>query len=94
MILYPAIDLLDGRVVRLARGNFSAVTDYGDDPAAVAVGYASDGAEWLHVVDLSGARDGGRRQTATIRSLANCGLRLQVGGAAILTLCSRPAPRG
>lgn len=80
MILYPAIDLLDGRVVRLARGNFSAVTDYGDDPAAVAVGYASDGAEWLHVVDLSGARDGGRRQTATIRSLANCGLRLQVGG--------------
>ncbi|WP_421791831.1 HisA/HisF-related TIM barrel protein [Hyphobacterium sp.] len=80
MILYPAIDLLDGRVVRLTKGDFSAVTDYGDDPVAVAESYAALGAQWLHVVDLSGARDGTRRQTATISDLANCGLKVQVGG--------------
>lgn len=80
MQLYPAIDLLDGRVVRLTRGDFDAVTDYGSDPGAIAVGYAAAGADWLHVVDLSGARDGQRRQTDAIRSLANSGLNLQVGG--------------
>jgi len=78
--LYPAIDLLDGRVVRLHKGDFDAVTDYGGDPAAVAAAYLSDGAQYLHVVDLSGARDGERRQSATIQSLSNTGLRLQVGG--------------
>lgn len=80
MILYPAIDLLDGRVVRLTKGDFDAVSDYGDDAAAIAEGYAAAGAEWLHVVDLSGARDGTRRQTSAIAKLAGCGLKLQVGG--------------
>lgn len=80
MKLYPAIDLLDGRVVRLHKGDFDAVTDYGSDPAAVAAAYLAQGAEYLHVVDLSGARDGARRQSETIQSLSNTGLRLQVGG--------------
>ncbi len=80
MKLYPAIDLLDGRVVRLHKGDFDAVTDYGGDPAAVAAAYLAQGAEYLHVVDLSGARDGERRQSAAVQSLSNTGLRLQVGG--------------
>lgn len=80
MQLYPAIDLLDGRVVRLLKGDFDAVTDYGGDPGAIAASYAAGGADWLHAVDLSGARDGASRQTGTVRSLANSGLKIQVGG--------------
>jgi phosphoribosylformimino-5-aminoimidazole carboxamide ribotide isomerase len=56
--LYPAIDLLGGRVVRLHQGDYDAVTDYGDDPAAVAASFAEQGARWIHVVDLDAARTG------------------------------------
>ena len=80
MIIYPAIDLLEGRVVRLHKGDFGAVTDYGDDPVAVAQRFGKAGAVWLHVVDLSGARDGERRQADAIRSLCETGLRIQTGG--------------
>lgn len=80
MILYPAIDLLDGRVVRLHKGEFDAVTDYGDDPVAVAESFGEAGASWVHVVDLSGARDGQRRQSDTIRDICRTGLRVQTGG--------------
>lgn len=58
MELIPAIDLLDGRVVRLSEGAYDAVTAYGDDPVEVARGFAADGAERIHVVDLDGAREG------------------------------------
>lgn len=80
MILYPAIDLLDGRVVRLHKGAFDAVTDYADDPVRVAEQFGEAGAVWVHIVDLSGARDGARRQGAMIRSLCQTGLRVQTGG--------------
>lgn len=53
MILFPAIDLVGGRVVRLERGERSKMDVYSDDPAAVAREFASAGAEWIHVVDLS-----------------------------------------
>ncbi len=58
--ILPAIDLHGGRVVRLLRGEFEHETRYGDDPVAVAGSFADGGATWLHVVDLDGARDGGR----------------------------------
>jgi phosphoribosylformimino-5-aminoimidazole carboxamide ribotide isomerase len=64
--LLPAIDLRGGRVVRLSQGDFTRETVYGDDPAAVAAGFASEGARWLHVVDLDGARDGARRQADAV----------------------------
>jgi phosphoribosylformimino-5-aminoimidazole carboxamide ribotide isomerase len=80
MILYPAIDVLDGRVVRLAKGDFNAVTDYGGDPAAIARSYEKAGAQWLHLVDLSGARDGRRRQTDLVQTLSDTGLKIQTGG--------------
>ena len=56
--LLPAIDLRDGRVVRLRKGDFDQETSYSDDPVAVAVEFAANGALWLHVVDLDGARSG------------------------------------
>ncbi|HTH05283.1 MAG TPA: HisA/HisF-related TIM barrel protein, partial [Ilumatobacteraceae bacterium] len=65
MDLYPSIDLLDGQVVRLLRGNYDAETVYGDDPVAVARSFADQGARWIHVVDLNAARDGGN---ANLRS--------------------------
>ena len=58
MILYPAIDILDGRAVRLTRGDFAAPTVYRDDPLEAARAWADEGARWLHVVDLDGARAG------------------------------------
>ncbi|WP_022702146.1 1-(5-phosphoribosyl)-5-[(5-phosphoribosylamino)methylideneamino]imidazole-4-carboxamide isomerase [Oceanicaulis alexandrii] len=80
MIVYPAIDVLDGRVVRLAKGDFDAVTEYGDNPVAVAEQFKSAGADWLHLVDLSGARDGARRQQDLVRAIAGVGLKVQTGG--------------
>ena len=53
MILFPAIDLVGGRVVRLARGDRSRMDVYSDDPAAVAERFRGAGATWVHVVDLS-----------------------------------------
>jgi phosphoribosylformimino-5-aminoimidazole carboxamide ribotide isomerase len=55
MILYPAIDLKDGQCVRLLRGEMSAATVFGDDPAAQALKFQDAGCEWLHLVDLNGA---------------------------------------
>ncbi|MEO5619327.1 MAG: HisA/HisF-related TIM barrel protein, partial [Cypionkella sp.] len=58
MILYPAIDLKDGQCVRLLRGEMSAATVFGDDPAAQALKFQQAGCEWLHLVDLNGAFEG------------------------------------
>lgn len=60
--LLPAIDLRGGRVVRLQQGDFARETAYGADPEAVARRFMADGATWLHVVDLDGARAGEPRQ--------------------------------
>lgn len=56
--LYPAIDLRDGRVVRLTKGDYDAETVYDDDPVAVALSFVAAGAPWVHVVDLDAARTG------------------------------------
>jgi phosphoribosylformimino-5-aminoimidazole carboxamide ribotide isomerase len=58
MDLYPAIDLRGGRCVRLVQGDYDRETVYGDDPVAVALGFAEAGARWIHVVDLDAARTG------------------------------------
>ena len=64
MILFPAIDLLGGHVVRLERGDRRRVTVYSDDPAAVAASYAAVGASWVHVVDLSAAFEEDEAETS------------------------------
>ncbi len=58
MILYPAIDLLDGRCVRLYQGDYDQDTVYNDDPSAQAAAFVAEGASWLHVVDLDAAKSG------------------------------------
>ena len=81
MIIYPAIDLRGGRVVRLTEGRFDQEKSYGDDPLAVARDFAAAGSKWLHVVDLDGAKDPTRRQTPLVEKLAHeSGLRVQTGG--------------
>jgi phosphoribosylformimino-5-aminoimidazole carboxamide ribotide isomerase len=68
--LYPAIDLRDGRVVRLRRGDYAQETVYGDDPLAVAAGFCEQGAEWIHVVDLDAARTGEPADRAVVEAIA------------------------
>ncbi len=81
MKVLPAIDLMNGEVVRLRKGRFDEKTVYGSDPLAVAAGFRAAGARYLHVVDLDGTRDGAGRQGAALaRMAAESGLRVQVGG--------------
>ena len=58
MQLLPAIDILEGKTVRLAKGDYNAVTVYNDSPIDQAKAFEEMGAEWIHVVDLDGARSG------------------------------------
>jgi phosphoribosylformimino-5-aminoimidazole carboxamide ribotide isomerase len=81
MIVYPAIDLRGGRCVRLLEGDYERETVYGDDPIAVARGFAAAGARWLHVIDLDGARAGRPVQAELIAAIcAAAGIPVQVGG--------------
>lgn len=81
MELIPAIDLLDGKVVRLHRGDYDQVTVYDDDPVAMARRFESAGAVRLHVVDLEGARRGTPAHEWVIRGiLSETKLQVQVGG--------------
>lgn len=81
MLLIPAIDLRQGRCVRLFQGDFDAETRYQYEPVELLVHYRSLGAPWLHVVDLDGARDGALANRKVIAELAaQDGVRLQVGG--------------
>lgn len=82
MKLYPAIDLRGGKVVRLVQGDFDRELKYHDDPVSVASSFAEDGADWVHIVDLDGARTGEPLQSDTIERLVKTfpGLSFQVGG--------------
>ncbi|WP_238538571.1 HisA/HisF-related TIM barrel protein, partial [Nitrolancea hollandica] len=66
MLVIPAIDLLQGRCVRLFQGDFAQETIYDDDPVRVAHHWAALGARWLHIVDLDGARLGRPAQLALV----------------------------
>ena len=79
--LYPAIDVRDGRVVRLRQGDYAQETRYAEAPLALAQRYASQGAEWLHLVDLDAARTGGNTLSALLSAIkSGTGLRVQAGG--------------
>jgi phosphoribosylformimino-5-aminoimidazole carboxamide ribotide isomerase len=80
-VVYPAIDLRDGKVVRLVQGDPSQETIYSDDARAVAAGWQAQGAEWVHVVNLDGAF--GRASAANaraLRAILSTGLKVQLGG--------------
>ncbi|SMX49574.1 1-(5-phosphoribosyl)-5-[(5-phosphoribosylamino)methylideneamino]imidazole-4-carboxamide isomerase [Maliponia aquimaris] len=69
MILYPAIDLKDGKAVRLLRGDMDKATVFNDDPAAQALEFVAQGCEWLHLVDLNGAFAGAPVNAAAVESI-------------------------
>jgi phosphoribosylformimino-5-aminoimidazole carboxamide ribotide isomerase len=81
VIVFPAIDLKEGRCVRLLRGEMSAATVFNDDPAAQARAFAAAGAGWVHVVDIDGAFAGEARNAAAVAAiLAATTARVQLGG--------------
>lgn len=81
MNLFPAIDIREGRAVRLLRGDYEKMTVYGDDPVAIARGFKAAGAEYLHLVDLDGAKDGQTPNFELIgRIIKESGLLVEVGG--------------
>jgi phosphoribosylformimino-5-aminoimidazole carboxamide ribotide isomerase len=81
MDVIPAIDLRDGRCVRLIQGQYDRQITYKDDPVAQARQFHADGAAWLHVVDLDGAKAGRPVNTQTISAIAALGLlKVEVGG--------------
>ena len=80
-ILYPAIDLLGGRCVRLLRGDFAQVSVFDENPVRMARHWRDEGAAWLHVVDLDGAREGEPRHLDVLRAMAaETGLPIQYSG--------------
>ena len=82
MILYPAIDLKDGRCVRLRRGDMAQATVFNDDPGAQAAAFVAEGAGWLHVVDLNGAFAGRPVNGDAVDAIlaAAAGVPVQLGG--------------
>ncbi len=81
VILLPAIDIRGGRCVRLAQGDFARETVYDEDPVSVAKKFASDGAEWLHVVDLEAALEGEpRNRDVVARVIASVDIPVQCSG--------------
>ena len=81
MLVIPAIDLKDGRCVRLRQGDMAAETVYSDDIPAVAKQWQHDGATLIHVVDLNGAVDGEPRNLSQIEAIIRTvSLNIQVGG--------------
>ena len=81
MILFPAVDIKDGRCVRLEQGRADAVTVFGDDPAESALKWARLGAQWLHIIDLDGAFSGQPRNFELVKRIcAEAGVPVQLGG--------------
>ena len=80
MIILPAIDLKDGKVVRLYKGDFDTVHQVADDPLATARAFWDAGARQIHMVDLDGAKDGVRQNGAIVAQVARTGLKVELGG--------------
>ncbi len=81
MIVLPAIDLKDGRCVRLLRGEFDTVHQVADDPVQTALAFREAGAKYIHMVDLDGAKDGVRKNSEIVaRVVRESGLRIELGG--------------
>lgn len=81
MIIEPAIDLKDGKVVRLKKGDFDTVHQVAEDPVTVAKIFAAAGAKVIHMVDLDGAKSGARSNAAIVRQVAETsGMKIELGG--------------
>ena len=81
MRIFPAIDLLSAKAVRLYRGDYNAVTVYSENPTEIALDFKRQGAEYMHLVDLDGARDGSTANIETVKTLVGCSdMFTEVGG--------------
>ncbi len=81
MIIYPAIDLRDGKCIRLYQGDYQRETVYSLDPSGLVRNFVSEGADWLHIVDLDAAKDPKKNQRALIYELIKLsGIKVQTGG--------------
>jgi len=81
MIIEPAIDLKDGKVVRLLKGDFGTVHKVAEDPIATAAAFAAAGARYIHMVDLDGAKSGERVNSAIVKAVAErTGMKIELGG--------------
>lgn len=81
MNIFPAIDLYDGKVVRLYKGRYEEMTVYSDDPVSVAKDFEEKGAEYIHVVDLKGAKEGKPCAFDTVKDIINStNLKVEIGG--------------
>ena len=81
MYILPAIDLYDGKAVRLYKGDYTNMTVYSDDPLSVARDFEASGAEYIHMVDLEGAKDGTCPNFNVVASVAaNTSLKVEIGG--------------
>ena len=81
MVIYPAIDLFDGKAVRLYKGDYSKMTVYNEDPAAVAMDFKEKGATHIHLVDLEGAKSGTTPNLETVCAIKKAtGLFCEIGG--------------
>ena len=81
MLLFPAIDLYEGKAVRLYKGDYNQLTVYNDDPAAVGKDFAAAGAKHIHIVDLEGAKSGTTPNLDTVIRIKNeSGLFCEIGG--------------
>lgn len=80
MILFPAIDLFGGRVVRLTKGDFSTIRDYGVTPSEMAKGFLDAGCSHIHIVDLEGAKEGRPCHLQVLEEISSLGMFVQYGG--------------
>ncbi|MBO7214166.1 MAG: 1-(5-phosphoribosyl)-5-((5-phosphoribosylamino)methylideneamino)imidazole-4-carboxamide isomerase, partial [Clostridia bacterium] len=81
MKIFPAIDLFDGKAVRLYKGDYAQMTIYSDNPVEIALDFVNAGAKYMHLVDLEGAKSGGTPNVETIKNIVNAtNLFVEVGG--------------
>lgn len=80
MTIYPAIDIKNGRCVRLTQGRADQETVYAENPADVAAQFHATGSEWVHVVDLDGAFQGEPQNLPAVQAIASLGMKVQLGG--------------
>ena len=80
MIILPAIDMKDGTCVRLKKGEFSTAHKVANNALETAKFFADSGARWIHMVDLDGAKDGTRKNSAIVQAVAGVGLKIELGG--------------
>lgn len=81
MLIFPAIDLYDKKAVRLLKGDYAQMTVYSDDPVSIALDFKNKGAEWIHIVDLEGAKDGTTPNLDVVCDIKKkSGLKCEIGG--------------